>query len=447
MSQNPKRIAILLAVGVAMLLARGARAEEAQKNGLKPGDVLGKDNWQLAEGLLPPEILAHYRTGDYVNAIVDWPADLYTWPPDFLAASKANEGRFDIGAAGQIIDKATGKQPEYILGFPFPSIDPKSPKAAEQMLWNFFYRTWYFGNSKSNSQVNWLKANGLERRVDVEVSFNYYDGVPSSEREPNPQNKSMQFLTVVKSPTDVYGTANLAWRFRDPTQRDNVWAFVPALRRVRAVSPTNRSDGFLGSDMSQDDGPFFDGKPEDFTWSLVGEVDQLRLVDPLSLKGEFNAVWLPQGGWRTIWPDIAFLGYMDNDWKGVAWAPRTGALALRKHWVVKGVPKDKYYLYGHLELSVDKMTFQGAWNRKFGWKGELLNTLQVMAWIPKAATRPNGQVDYLQGSNMAFQCAENIKQNQATVAGIKSSPDAGFDTNIAFDPFFFDMTSLSRFGK
>jgi len=31
-----------------------------------------------------------------------------------------------------------------------------------------------------------------------------------------------------------------------------------ALRRVRAVSPANRSDGFLGSDMSQDDGAFFE---------------------------------------------------------------------------------------------------------------------------------------------------------------------------------------------
>ncbi len=55
-------------------------------------------------------------------------------------------------------------------------------------------------------------------------------------------------------------------------------AFVPALRRVRQVSPANRSDGFLGSDMSQDDGPFFDGKPEDFEWKLVGDRQGLRLV-------------------------------------------------------------------------------------------------------------------------------------------------------------------------
>ena len=33
---------------------------------------------------------------------------------------------------------------------------------------------------------------------------------------------------------------------------------------------------------------------------------------------------------------------------------------------------------------------------------------------------------------MAFQSAENIKLNQATVAGIKSSPKAGFVSHIKF---------------
>jgi hypothetical protein len=439
---------ILAAVAATMLSIAGALADEpAAGTGLKPGDVLGPDNWQLAEGLLPPEILEHYKEGGYVNPIVDWPADYYNWPPDFLEGSKSNEGRYDVGAEGQVIDKATGKQPEYVIGFPFPTIDPNDPKAAQKVLWNYNYRTWYFGNSKNQSQVNWVNPTKLERRLDVEASFKYYDGVPSYEREPNPQNFSVQFLTTVSSPSDVNGTANLSWRFRDPTKRDNSWAFVPALRRVRAVSPANRSDGFLGSDMSQDDGPFFDGKPEDFTWTLKGEVDQLRLVDPLSLKGEFDGIWLPQGGWRVNWPDLQFIGYMDPGWKGVGWAPRTGALALRKHWLLHGVPKDKYYLYGHLDLYIDKITFQGSWNRKFSWKGELLNTLQVMAFIPKKVTRPDGKVDYVQGSNMAFQCAENIKNNQATVAGIKSSPKSGFDSHVTFDPMFFDVSSLSKFGK
>ena len=27
----------------------------------------------------------------------------------------------------------------------------------------------------------------------------------------------------------------------------------------------------MGSDMSQDDGSYFDGKPEDFDWKLIGD--------------------------------------------------------------------------------------------------------------------------------------------------------------------------------
>jgi hypothetical protein len=111
------------------------------------------------------------------------------------------------------------------------------------------------------------------------------------------------------------------------------------------------------------------------------------------------------------------------------------------------VPKDKYYLYGKIQLYVDKETFQGAWNRKFSWTGELLNTLQTMGYNLKAMTRPDGTIDYIQGSNMSYNVAENIKANRATVAGLKSDPKAALDTHHPFDPAFFDMNSLSRFGK
>jgi hypothetical protein len=332
------------------LFIAGLAASVLAQETLRPGMMLDQSNWQLAEGLLPPEILKHYREGGYANKIVDWPIDHYNWPTDFLEASKGNRGRFDIGEQGHIIEKTTGKQPPYILGFPFPDIDASDPQAGAKILWNFFYRTWYFGNSFNQSQLNWIDPNRLERRTDVEVSFRYFDGVPEKEKLDNPQNFIVQFLTIVVGPADLHGTASLSWRYRDPNKRDSTWTYVPALRRVRAVSPANRSDGFLGSDMSQDDGPFFDGKVEDFEWKLEGEKEQLRLIDPLSLEGKFNARWLPKGAWRADWPDLPFIGYMDAGWKGLAWAPATGALAKRPHWVVVGTPKDRYYLYGRLEL-------------------------------------------------------------------------------------------------
>ena len=112
-----------------------------------------------------------------------------------------------------------------------------------------------------------------------------------------------------------------------------------------------------------------------------------------------------------------------------------------------GVPKDKYYLYGNIQLWIDKISYQGAWNRKFDWKGELLNTLQVMAWNPLPFTRPNGKVDYLQGSNSAFQCAVNVKLNRATVAGIKSNPDSGFYSHIQFGQDYFSTDRMMQRGK
>ena len=442
MVSRMNRLGVWIAAGV--LAASAPSSAE-----LKSGEVLDKTTATQAEGLLPPEILRHYAEGEYVNKIVEWPADKFNWPPDFQASSKANAGRFTIGPDGTILDNASGKQPDYLMGFPFPQIDEKSPTAAAQILWNHFYRTWYFGNVLAESQVDWMSPKGLERRADVQVSFGYYDGIPADERpESNSENFLYRNLSLVVGPADLNGTAALTWRYRDPSKRDSNWAYVPALRRVRATSPANRSDGFLGSDESQDDGPFFDGKVEDFDWKLASEVDQYRLSEETNLKGEAKVRWVEGKGWDTDWPDLPYVGFMDPNWKGIAWAPTAAAtLSKRRFWVIEGTPHDKYYLYGKVQLYIDKTSYQGAWNRKFGWKGDLLAIHQVLGWNPLPFTRPNGKVDYNQGGNQAFQCIENLKMNRATIAGIKSSPTAAFFGRIKFDPGIFSMDALARGGK
>src|SRR5512135_2632655 len=121
---------VVLNAALALLLLRPAWAQEAPGVGdLKPGDVLNQSNWKKAEGLLPPEILKHYQAGEYVNPIVDWPVDHFVWPPDFLEGCKRNEGRFTVSENGEILEKATGKPPAYIIGHPFPTIDASDPMA------------------------------------------------------------------------------------------------------------------------------------------------------------------------------------------------------------------------------------------------------------------------------------------------------------------------------
>jgi hypothetical protein len=272
---------------LACVMTQAATASVAAAAGeLKPGDVLGPDNYQAAEGLLPPEILKHYQTGDYKNVIVDYPVGNSKWEPAWKDATEKNAGQLDVDDVGTVIFKGSGKQPDYLYGFPFPNIDPNDPKAAVKVVWNQFLSYWSGGSSFNVARVTMLQPKGIDRDIHADGYFNFWDGQAEKYRKPNPNNLQSQFLGVTTFPTDLQGTSSLSWRYRDANKRDSVWAFVPALRRVRAVSPANRSDGYLGSDISGDDGFFFDGKPEDFEWKLIGKRDALRVGRSQQREGQ-----------------------------------------------------------------------------------------------------------------------------------------------------------------
>ena len=83
---RPVRLLVTLAVFLTRASARsGARLAER--------DVLSSSNWEEAKNLLPEEILAHYKRGEYRNTIVDLTRPGYlrfVMPPDFRAAPEAN---------------------------------------------------------------------------------------------------------------------------------------------------------------------------------------------------------------------------------------------------------------------------------------------------------------------------------------------------------------------
>ena len=251
------------------------------------------------------------------------------------------------------------------------------------------------------------------------------------------------------TPADLQGTASLSWRYRDPDKRDSVWAFVPALRRVRAVSPANRSDGYLGSDISGDDGFFFDGKPEDFEWKLVGKRDGLRIVDPDAVAGPLPIKPAPGGGWITL-TDLnpPTVGYRTPGWTGVAWAPiDLGARQARRSGWSKATPRDKYYLYGRLELWIDAETWDGAWNRKFTWAGRA-RAYHAGDGRRESRVGSGDNAEWMAAGTMVCACAENTKANRATLGGHAARADSpGFYRRVPLDAKFFDSMALTRFGK
>lgn len=425
--------------------AEGAGDEVAP--GLKVGDVLQQSNADAAKDLLPSEVLKHYQKGEYRNRIVTYPLGTDHWEKSFLEATEKNGGQLDVNDRGTIIEKGTGKQPAYVYGIPFPLIDAKDPKAAVKIVWNQFLEYWYGGSTYNRTLVAMLNRKGLDREIIADGWFHFYDGQTPKYRPPNPMNLQSQFLGVALKPADLQGTASLTWRYRDPDKRDSVWAFVPALRRVRAVSPANRSDGYLGSDISGDDGFFFDGKPEDFEFKLIGKRDAFRMVDPNAIGKPVPITPLPKGGWSTL-TDLnpPTVGYRTPDWTGISWAPTGTALAKRPVWIVEAVPRDKYYLYGKLELWIDAETWDGSWNRKFSWNGELVSNYQMLARINHEATKGD-DVEWLPAGTQVWACAENIKMDRATLGGMRADPQAPYHRRMPIEAGLFDSTTLTRFGK
>ena len=54
-------------------------------------------------------------------------------------------------------------------------------------------------------------------------------------------------------PTNVKGTAFLTYDYPDPTVDDDQWLYLPALRKVRRISASNRGDYFLGTDLAYEE--------------------------------------------------------------------------------------------------------------------------------------------------------------------------------------------------
>jgi hypothetical protein len=435
-------------LALAPRVATADASSEEIAPGLHVGDMLDKSNADKAKDLLPPEILQHYLSGAYRNRIIAYPEGGAHWERSFLDATEKNAGQLDADANGTIVYKGSGKQPDYVYGIPFPVIDTNDPKAAVKIIWNQFLAYWSGGSSFNITLVSMLQPKGIDREIHADGYFQFYDGQAEKYRRSNPNNLQSQFLGVATFPTDLDGTASLTWRYRDASKRDSVWAFVPALRRVRAVSPSNRSDGYLGSDISGDDGFFFDGKPEDFDWKLVGKREALRVVDPGSVSGPVTVNPAPGGGWEALTYDNPLMaGFQDPNWSGVSWAPINGGLAKRTMWVVEGVPKDKYYLYGKIELWIDAETWAGSWNRKFSWQGENVHDYQLMASVNHPAGPAGPDQEYVFAGDQVWACAENFKMNRATLGGMRANPKAPFVRRASIDTNVFDPQALSRYGK
>jgi outer membrane lipoprotein-sorting protein len=109
-------------------------------------------------------------------------------------------------------------------------------------------------------------------------------------------------LVIFDQPRDVAGTAFLNFTHR--TGNDDQWLFLPALRRVKRISSSNKSGPFMGSEFAYED--ISSQEVEKYTYTFVeeGELDGVPtfLVErvPTDEKSGYTRqrVWYDQAEYR-----------------------------------------------------------------------------------------------------------------------------------------------------
>jgi len=317
-----------------------------------PGDVIDDTNWDKAQGLVQEEVLEYVKEGKLVLRIEALSYDPGQHLPSYaLEAMKTNRGKYDLDEDDWIVEKETGKKTERILGHPFPIIDPEDPRAATKIMYNTKYWQFVQGSLRGPLVQAYLSPRGYLRGV---AAFNvnlYMDGNPEAIARPNPDRVMKYQITRATSPYDIAGTAVLTYRYRDPKVEDNSFAYVPAIRRVRRMTPANRSDGMMGSDMAVDDAGMYDGKVTAMKWRFLRKEE--RLV-PFVGKDPERIVPTEDGEWATTEyiTEIVF-GYEKKGWQGAPWAPLNFIWVKRPVYVIEVTPKDPYYNYGTQLIWVD----------------------------------------------------------------------------------------------
>jgi hypothetical protein len=254
----------------------------------------------------------------------------------------------------------------YTLGRPFPEIDPNDPQAGIKHAWNMNYKhdalegkaSWYFTYWDRGEQLPlWYKGTGwgmrLTRRTDHEAT-----GGSIFEKE---KRKGAGGIHI-DAPFDARGLIGLGYRYLaadkapEEARRDDVWVYIPWLRRTRRLSASERTDAIAGTDMTADDAGGFSGITPQFEWEYLGETEVLAPIDT-------RLVGYPYSETANYGPTGFSLG---ND----VWQVREAIILEQR-------PKIERHPYSRKVLWVDKQTYVVHYAAAYDRRGELWKLIQT----------------------------------------------------------------------
>jgi uncharacterized protein YxjI len=342
-SQRRARLAIRglgLLVLSGLLIFEPARIHAAEAE-LKPGESIGPQNWQKIQGMVGENLLNRIKGGHTIQ--IKAPK---TYKPlkEYVEATEKYSGKVALGPNGELLN--------YVAGQPFPKSEPNDPQIGQKLAWNFFYR-WLGDDYKTGGAVKGgkiiraaIEKDGSERRADL-VSYFLF---PSTRYSLNPKPVIPGYehidyiqLRVDSYPRDASGTTTLEIRYKEPARADDLYIYIPSIRRIRRATTTQRCQTLAPSEFNLDDINSFNGKITDFNYKYLGDKKILANISQEHLPfARKPGDYLP----------------LDEKWEVV------------DTYVLEITPKDPNYCYPKKVLHLNKVTFDTHWTLIWDKRGE-----------------------------------------------------------------------------
>ncbi len=238
----------------------------------KAGDVIDSSNIDQYKDYFP----------DFMQRFIK---DGWGWEKPVVIKVKAPEPQPWTKAYEEATKKSTAKLTaegllEGYSGVGAPFYEPKEPDLALKIMWNQFYK---------NYPDSWLipksyLSNSKRKGGSISITDNTYEQLMYSNRtmvDPMPEldnPKQLLYASKFNSQTPPNkDMATLTWRYKDALKYDDMWTYVPTLRRTLRLVSSERANPIRGSPYTWDDIFGFDGKIPLFTYKMLGEATVLGL--------------------------------------------------------------------------------------------------------------------------------------------------------------------------
>jgi len=176
---------------------------------------------------------------------------------------------------------------------PFPVMDENDPKLGVKLVWNFFKR--FQDNDKvvpmditTKNRRGYERHNLLlNRRLQLSGRIRDDANTEDSLYLPNPKNYDYIYASPYVAPYNLSGTVPLYFRYNDPDKDDDMWVYIPSIRRVRRMSTSQHQDRAPGGlDWTWDNPEGFEGHVTRFNITYMGRKELL-----VSIIGHAHTYW------------------------------------------------------------------------------------------------------------------------------------------------------------